>query len=304
MNELLDKIIIRIILTVFVLLVLFLYKYIHTLIFPSSRPQLLKRFYPEKNIADTLHLFGRILGTGLIFSEFYFYISQGILIGIFDFVIISLLGFFLYLCSMYIIESIVLYNFEYRDEVLKRKNISYSIICFSHAIGLALIIKTGIFVAKDSIHHIPIYLIFLWLFAMVMVGFATKSYSLISPLYLNKLLQQKNMGVGLSYSGFFLAWVLIISHSLNHELNDIKNYTIQAILKILLGLIIFPIFKKGLVVIFRIQPNTIYDSENKDKIENPDTGFGLYEGIIFITSALLTTVITGNILFGEYYPTL
>lgn len=142
MNELFDKLILRVVFTLFLCLVLFLYKYAHSFLYPSSRHQLFKRFFPSKNSSDTLHFFSRIIGVGIIFSESSFNMSEGIYYALFDFMIQSITICGTYLLSIYIIESIVLYNFEYHDEIIKRKNFSYSLISFANSLGLAYIIKT------------------------------------------------------------------------------------------------------------------------------------------------------------------
>jgi uncharacterized membrane protein YjfL (UPF0719 family) len=258
-----------------------------------------KRFFPSKNSSDTLHLFSRLIGIGIIFSEFYFNMSDGPVLALLDFFLQSIFACALYLGSIYIVESIVLYNFEYQDEIVKRKNIPYALISFSHSIGLAYILKTVLAVAQTQF----IMLIFLWLFAIVLVGFATKTYSSISKLSFNRLLVQKNMAVGISYLGFLWGWTLIISSSLDHALVEVKWYSIQVILKLLLSLIIIPIFKYGLIWIFKVQDDL--DLENKDKskeITQAEFGYGVYEGAIFFTASFLTTVITGNVNFGTFYP--
>lgn len=303
MNELLDKLLIRILLTIFICLAIYLYKYAHLLLYPSARSQLFKKFYPMKNSADTIFLFGRILGIGLIFSEFYFFMSDGFFLALFDFSIMVSLSFILYLGSLYIIDSVVLYNFEYHDEVIKRKNLAYSTICFCHAIGLAYLMKESISIAKDNVHHIPIYLIFLWLFSMVALGFATKTFQLISKLSFNKLLIQKNMALAFSYSGFFLGIVIIMASSINHEISNIKDFVIQTLLKVLLSLILLPIFKRGLSLIFRFQDTMAKaDLDRSRELENPEEGFGIYEGLLFLTCAFLTSIITGHLYFGTFYP--
>ena len=187
MNELFDKLIIRVIFALFICLTVFLYKYAHSFFYPSARLQLFRHFYPSQNPAYTLHFFSRLIGIGIIFSEFYFHVSEGIVLAISDFLVHSALAFFLYLVSIYIVESIALYNFEYRDEILRKKNMSYAIICFTHSLCVAYIVKTVLIVSKDSL----IALLLLWPFAMVVIGFAIKSYRLISKLSFNKLLLQK-----------------------------------------------------------------------------------------------------------------
>ncbi|MDD0852667.1 hypothetical protein HBN50_06140 [Halobacteriovorax sp. GB3] len=299
MNELFDKLILRFVFTLFLCGALFLYKYAHSFLYPSSRNQLFKRFFPSKNSPDTLHLFARIVGIGIIFSEFTFNMSDGISMALIDFVIEAILISGFYLASIYIVESIVLYNFEYNDEIIKRKNFSYALVCLAHSLGLAYIIKTVVAVSQTSV----VMIFFLWLFAIVLIGFATKSYSLISKLSFNRLMVQKNLAVGVSYLGFIWGWCIIISSALNHELNDIKWYSIWVILKILLSLIIIPFFKKGLVFIFSVQDDLMTkSSDGKAVSTQAEFGYGVYEGAIFFTSCFLTTVITSNINFGTFYP--
>lgn len=301
MNELYDKLILRIIFTLIVCFVIYIYKYAHSLLYPSIRHQLLKRFFPSKNSPDTIHLFSRIIGIGIIFSNFYFNLHGGMHIALFKLLIETVVIIVLYLGSLYIIESIVLYNFEYSDEIIRRKNYAYALICFSHSIGLAYIIKTVLKVAHTSI----VMTFFLWLFSMVLIGFASKAFPIISRLSFNRLLVQKNMAIALSYMGFFWGQCLIISSALDHKLAVIKWYTIQVILIILLSLIIFPIFKKGLIYIFKMQddlPTKKEDNVEKTISTDVELGYGIYEGAILFTSCFLTTVITGNIQYGNFYP--
>ncbi|MCO4792429.1 MAG: hypothetical protein KC493_01860 [Bacteriovoracaceae bacterium] len=300
MNELFDKLILRIVFTIFMLFLLYLYKYAHSFLYPSSRQQLFKRFFPIKNSPDTMILVSRILGIGLLFSQFYFFMSEGFLYALLDFFLEASIGFMIYLTSIYILESIVLFNFEYQDEVLKRKNYAYSIISMAHSIGFAYILKVVLAVSNHSV----IMLFFLWLFAIVLIGFATKSFGIISKLPFNRLLVQKNLGLAFSYLGFFWGWTLIISSSINNELIDIRWFSIQVILKIVLSLIIIPIFRKGLLIIFKfhdeIEKEIVID--NKPENQEKTLGYGIYEGSIFFASCFLTTVITGHINFGTFYP--
>ncbi|MCK5882775.1 MAG: hypothetical protein KAG61_03735 [Bacteriovoracaceae bacterium] len=294
MNELLDKVIIRLVFTIFICLILFVYRYAHAFLYPSARSQFLKKITPNKNSADSVHMFARILGMALIMSEFYFYLSDGILIALLDFSIMSTASFITFIASIYIAESIVLYNFEYSDEILKRKNMAYAIISFSMVIGLAYIIKTAAAVSKDS----PIVFLFIWLFAIVLFGFATKSYTFFSKLPFGRLIIQKNVAIGLSYSGFIWGWSLIIASAINHPMINIKWYLSHSMIKILLSIIILPLFQRGLVKIFKIAV-----TKNDDQsVDGPEVGDGIYEGIAFLSACLLTSVITGNIHFGTFYP--
>ncbi|MAE58210.1 MAG: hypothetical protein CME69_04975 [Halobacteriovorax sp.] len=300
MNELYDKLILRVIFAVLVCFMIYIYKQAHLVLYPSIKHQLLKKFFPSKNSTDTIHLFARIIGLGLIFSDFHINLSSGIGVAFMAMMIESLIIIALYLGSIYIIESVTLYNFEYADEILRRKNYSYSVICFSHSIGLALLINTIVKVSQGSL----IIIFFLWLFSMVLIGFGAKSFPLLSKLSFNRLLVQKNIAIAFSYTGFFWGQCLIISSAFDHTLTDIRWYSIQVITKIILSLIIIPIFMKALVFIFNIQ-NEVPTTTDKNGVISSDVeiGYGIYEGAIIFTTCFLTTVITGQITFGSFYPT-
>lgn len=298
MNELFDKLILRIVFCLYIWLMLYVYRYVHAYLHPSSKQHFLKKLYPSKNGAETLHLIARLLGIGLIFSEFYFYISDGIVYALVDFFIQATAAILLYIASLYIVDSIILYNFEYQDEILKRKNMSYAVVSSTLTLGVAYILRTIVEVSNDSL----IILFFLWLLAMVLLGFASKTYSIFSELPFNRLLIQKNIGLSLSYLGFFWGWVLIIANALNNEMTDIRWYGAQVILKILLSAIIFPVFKKGLSIVFQLGLEKVRPNAGSDELVEIDVGIGVNEGGTFFTSCFLTTIITGQIHFGTFYP--
>jgi uncharacterized membrane protein YjfL (UPF0719 family) len=303
MNEISDKLILRIIFTIFVCLALYLYKYAHLLLHRSSRSQLIKKFYPSKNPADTLHLFARILGVGLIYSEFYFNLSDGIVWTLIDFFVQSIIIFFIYLVTIYVVESIVLYNFEYQDEILKKKNLSYAIICFTNSLGLAYLFKNVLAVSSSSFEL----LLILWLFSMVVLGIALKAFTYITQVNLNFLIMQKNISIAFIYMGYFLGFILILSSSLSHDLENIKWYSIQVLLKILLSLIILPFFRKGIMWVFNLSDDFESNGNNTtrtsgDELKEPELGYGIYQGVLIFTSCFLTTVITGQVHFGNFYP--
>lgn len=301
MSELFDKLIIRFVFAIFLCLMLFVYKYVHSFIHPSSRTQILKKFSPLKNPADTLHLFARLIGLGIIISEFYFYMSKGIGYAIFDFFLQATIAFVIFMASNFIVESIILYNFEYNDEIMKRKNMAYAIITFSNSIGIAFLLKTVLRVSSESL----LYLVFLWLFSIVIMGFALKSYQFVSKLSFQKLIIQQNPAIAYSYTGFYFGWVVIISSALNHPINNMASYSVKVLLGVLLSLIVYPIIMKGLHWVFKIQEvNFIEDKKEQIELESQElTSYGIYEGAIFFTTCFLTSVITGHIHFGTFYPT-
>ena len=87
MNEIFDRLLIRIILVGVVCTVLFIYKYAHVLFYPSMKQQMTKRFYPSENPADTIHLFSRLVGFTIILSSLGFDESHGVFLSIFHFLV-------------------------------------------------------------------------------------------------------------------------------------------------------------------------------------------------------------------------
>lgn len=296
MNETLDRLLIRIIFTLFICLAMVLYKYAHVIFYPSGKKQILKKIYPSENYVDTLHIFSRLLGVAIIFSTLEFNEYIGISISLVHFIIWSLIGFSLYLISIYICESIIFYNFEYTDEVLKKKNPAYGIVSFANAICLALITKN---IFKEADNSLVILIIF-WLFSMVLYGFSTKLFKYVSKLSFNSMMIQKNLGLGVSYAGFLFGNAVIINAAFSHEHHDITSYLVQVILKILLAFLIHPLFRVGIQYIFKV-----HDDHSEDPNVNQvliHLGSGVYMGAIFLTSSLLTSIIIGQIHFGTIYP--
>ena len=305
MNELFDKLILRIVVAAFLCTILFLYKYAHILFYPPAKSQLFKKFYPSRNPADTIHFFFKDYWYwNHFFLVLYFNINDGLLYGLLGFFLQTIVTSTLFLLSIYILESITLYNFEYKDEIITRKNLSYGIISFSHAISIALLIKA---ITQNSNNSFAT-LLFLWPLALVLFGLLTKLYPFLSQFSFNKLIIHKNLALAFSYSGFLIGISIITISSLNHELINIVNFSYHVILKILLSVIIFPIFQKGIIKVFNIQieskENQISSEDKKDEFLGPPLGLGVFEGSIFFTSCFLTSIITGHILFGNFYPNL
>jgi uncharacterized membrane protein YjfL (UPF0719 family) len=107
---------------------------------------------------------------------------------------------------------------------------------------------------------------------------------------------QKNVGLAISYSGFILGATVIIMSSFDHDHTNLINYLIQILLKIILGIFIFPIFKLGINYAFQMQTT----KEMKEHSEY--IGFGIYEGCSFLMASILCTVIIEQIHFGTIYP--
>jgi len=298
MAEIFDRLIIRILFVGFVCLMIYLYRYAHVIFYPSVKRQVLKKIYPAENPADSLHLFSRVIGISIIFSSITFNEASGFFLSIFHFGVWGSIAIVLYLLSLYVMESVVFYNFDYTDEILKRKNICYAFISFCHAIVIAHLTKTVMIESQNSL----IIMLLLWLYMLVIVGFSVKYYTFISKLSFNRLLIQKNLSLCFSYGGFTLGAGFLISSCFDQEQYDITIYCIQVLLKTILSLIIYPLFKKGLVRIFPIKFTDDRNHENHHEIEMQNIGYGFYEGCLFVSAAILTTMIVNRIQFGTIYP--
>jgi uncharacterized membrane protein YjfL (UPF0719 family) len=298
MAEIFDRLVIRILLAAFVCLMIYVYRYAHIIFYPTGKRQVLKRINPAENSADTLHLFSRLVGITIIFSSITFNESSGFFLSLFHFGVWGTIAIVLYLLSLFIIESIVFYNFDYTDEILKRKNMCYAFISFCHAIVIAYLTRTVMMEAENSI----IILLVLWLYMLVIVGFSVKYFTWISKLSFNRLMIQKNLSLCFAYGGFTLGAGFIISSCFDQEHYDITVYCIQVLLKTILSLIIFPLFKKGLVRIFPIKLGEERGHQGHIDSDMQNLGYGIYEGCLFISGAILTTMIVNRIQFGTIYP--
>lgn len=298
MAEIFDRLVIRLLLALFVCFMIYVYRYAHVIFYPTVKRQVLKKINPAENPADALHLFSRLVGIALIFSSISFNEASGFFLSIFHFAVWGTIAIVLYLLSLFIIESIVFYNFDYTDEILKRKNMSYAFISFCHAIVIAFLTRTVMMEAENSL----VILLVLWLYMLVIVGFSVKYYTLISKLTFNKLMMQQNLSLCFSYGGFTLGAGFIIASCFDQEHYDITVYCIQVLLKTILSLLIFPIFKKGLVKIFPVKVGEERGHEGHIEADQQSYGYGFYEGAIFIAGAILTTMIVNRIQFGTIYP--
>ena len=300
MSELFDKLIIRLLLAAFVCLLLIIYKYIHLFFYRSGLTQLRKKFYPSKNPADTLHLFGRIFGIAIIFGGMQIEMSDGIFLALFDLAVKSLISFFLYIISLYILDSIVLAHFEYNDEIHKKRNFAYALVSFANAISLAFIINSTLAIATENI---PMLVIF-WLLSLVILALGIKGYKLVTRLPFNQLLVAGDIATAFSFLGFMFGWTMIIGSSMTSNMDDFRYIAAQMVLKILLAIIIYPLFNKGLKFTFKIADDLpTYDAlEQKTDRRKNLVGYGIYEGLIIFSSCFLTNVITSQIDFGSFYP--
>jgi uncharacterized membrane protein YjfL (UPF0719 family) len=294
MNEIFDRLLIRIILVLVVCGVLLLYKYAHMLFYPTMKQQVTKRFYPAQNPTDTLHLFSRLIGFAIILSSLGFDETHGFFLAVFHFLVWGTLTSMLYLVSLFIVESVVLYNFEYKDEILKRQNLSYALICFAHALSVAYVTRSVVNQSENSL----VILFVLWLLSMVFLGFGSRYYGIVSKLNFDRLVGQQSVSVALSYTGFTLGLGFLIGESFRQEHYDITMFCVQVLLKMLLGLIVYPLFKIGLEYIFKTRNYAAGPDQPLTEVGLQNWGYGFYEAALFLSSAILTSMIVNQIQFG------
>ncbi len=298
MEEILDRFILRILFVAFTCLLLFFYRYAHYIFYPTGKRQLKKIFDPLTNPSNTLHYLSRVLGITLIFSGLEFNYFYSLPVGILNMLIMATVTIALYLSSIYLTESIILYKFDYSDEILKRENFSYSVINLAMNISLALLIKQIVSEAENSL----VILSLLWLYAMVIFGFTTKLFPFYSIFNFNQQLIQKNMGLALSYAGFLIGNTLILILAFDQDHYDIRSYSIRILLKILLSSILIPVFVKVLYKIFSIKQKKVYKREGHKISHENSVGMGLVEGVLYLSAAVLTSMIVYKINLSTIIP--
>lgn len=296
MNEIFDKLLIRVILCLLIFGILFSYRYVHFLIFKRIRRFTLRSIYPEKNLAHGIFIASRLVGFVIIVNAQQIDLSNGLFFAISSLLINSLISLLLFLVSTYVYESIVLYNFTTEDEVIRRQNLSFSVVNGGLSICAALILTTINKVAGESL----INLLFLWLFSLVIFGGSTKLFNLIFKINLSRSIVQHHLPTSFHYIGFLSSWVIVITTVIDHPILNYQRYILKTLIDLVLNVIIFPLFFIGVNYVFYIKKlQNIKEREVKEI-----SSFGTFEGILLFISALLTVMITSNIKFGTFYPTL
>jgi uncharacterized membrane protein YjfL (UPF0719 family) len=140
----------------------------------------------------------------------------------------------------------------------------------------------------------------LWLFSLVIFGLFTKSFKYISQFSFNKQVIQKDIGVAISYSGFLFGLSFVLSMAFDQDHYDIKSYALRVIMKLILALLIIPLFYLFILKIFKIKKiKPEYHQESREA-GNFTLSFGLLEGALFFSTAILTTMIVYKINFIDF----
>ncbi len=290
MEEVLDRFLIKIIFAIFVCLILYIYRYIHFIIFPRGVKQVRSPFNLTGNLTNSVHYLSRILGLVILFSYIQFNRYFTLDVSLVNIFLITLVIMVTYLVSISIMELIILYKFNYKDEVLKQSNISYATICSAINLGLAYIISTILIKSNNSV------MIFftLWLFAITILGFAGKLFIFYSKFQFNRAISNKNLGVALSFLFFFLGNTLILVKAFDQPQIEKYSYMLRIFFKCFSSFLFIPFFVIAIRLIFSLK---VKKSNSQDILldSNKSISYGISEGIIYLISAFITSWIVYNI---------
>ena len=293
MEEIFDQLLTKIMFSFLLLIMLIGYRFLHLLLYPHAKKQVLSLYNPFENLSDSIHYFARIVGISIVFTSFEVHLFDNLLMGVFHFVFWVLVDIVFYLLALYILELVVLHAFQYQQEILKRKNLCYAIINASISICLALLVRN---IVKIADYSIP-FMIILWLFVVVVFGLLVKQYHLISRFSFSKSVFAQDYGVAISYVGFLTANTIIIYYSFSQTQKSVGNFITSTLTHLLLCGILLPIFFYGVQKIFLATQKMTLPLYIQDK--ELQYNLGLTEAMLFLSSALLTIIVVfGANLYG------
>ena len=105
MSDLFDKLLIKIIFSIFLCEFTFSYKYAHSFLYPQTKKQISKGFIHLKMVLIQSIFLQRLIGIGIVFSEFYFFMAEGLMFALFDFFIASMLSFYFTLALYLLLKA-------------------------------------------------------------------------------------------------------------------------------------------------------------------------------------------------------
>lgn len=285
MEEIFDQLLTKIMFSALLLIMLVAYRFLHLLLYPHAKKQVMSLYSPFENMPDTIHYYARIIGICIVFTSFEVHLFNNIFMGIFHFIFWILVDIVFYLLALYILELVILHAFQYQQEVLKRKNLCYAIITATIAISLAILIRNIVVIADYSIP----FMIILWLFMVVVFGLLAKQYHLVSRFSFSKSVFSQDLGVVFSYVGFLVSITLLVYFSFSQTQKSVGNFIISTLTHLLLCGILLPIFFYGIQRVFLMTQKMTIPIYHQD--HNQQFGVGLTEAMLFLTAALLTIVV-------------
>lgn len=308
MTELLDKLVLRLIFAICVCLVLWIYKQTYLALPKFSKgPLSLSPTTPPRNSAELMHILSRVIGLTVVFSGLSLDFKYGIWYGLLELTLKTLIVSLIQFISLYLMESIALFNLDYQEEILRKKNDCLGFMIFVQSLCVATLLRNLISNRPFNL----MFILFFWPFSLLLLGLGMKGFRFLSKQSLTNLIARKNYAIILSYIGHLSGFTFILSVALDHPFHSLERYILEIVLNLTLAVIIFPIFLKILKKIFspmteEIQTgikNTSIFSDQQD-LKNFSIGQGLYEGGIFFTAYLLTGLINNQVNFDSLYPAL
>ncbi len=252
--------------------------------------------------SQTLFFFSRLMGLSLAFYQIQIHVtaipSEAILTTFLEMMTL----FLLYCLSCLVIESITLYGLGHKEEILRKKNMAYSMYSFSHSISIGMIVAVIFKYSNYSFFN----LIFLWPYSLVLYGPINKIFSLLIHPQFKKLIAEKNIPISFSAMGHNLGttFILIGAFYTIPENQNIEFYLLHVLMNLVLGALIYPIFVFLLGKILKIdeKEHSIYFTPQEENSEdNISLGKGLFEGIYYLSCGLMSSIVTSKINFDALY---
>ena len=284
--EILDQLIIRLLFIIIITAILWGYKGIHLIFYPHARSQLFKRFNTAHNEAATIHLAGRLLGFGILFSYFDLQVEQ-LLLNILDLIVLGTIASVLYILLLYLLESITLSSFSYKQEISQKKNNSYALISFTNSVSWAIIVRAVMDTAQTSL----IIMVTILPLALIIISIISRLFSTYSDLSWKKLIVIKNMAIAIYYLGYMLGSSFILYFTFRKPFQNIFLYLLGLLIDLSLIAIIFPLFNR----IIRFIYSLVITSHDE-----PPLSFGVTSMAVFLVTSILTALIVARTSFAIY----
>lgn len=292
MKHIVDTFLIKIVFLFVIVSFLYLYKKIHLLLIPKDLRSLHENFTPEKNYADTLLICSRLISIGIVLSPLTINFYSDLFLNLLHFISWSIISTCTYAASLYVIEGIILYPFEYAEEIHNKKNIAYTIISSTLSLACAFLIRSAVIATSFNFLLVAItYLLLLVIFITLL-----KMYPFISVFNLKESLKTRDLSAALSFSGYIIGIIILCITAQENPLGNYQHQLLQITTQIILAVLLFPIFKFGINKVFKIKRSDAFLTEEKR------LGYGISEGAIFCLSSLFTSILIPSIKVTSAFP--
>lgn len=291
MKHILDSLLIKSLFFLIIMSFIFIFRKVHIILAAREIRNNHKKIFPNRNHIDTIHFFSRLLAIGILISSFSINIYQDLMSNLLHFISWTSISMVVYFISLYFVEGIILYPFEYLEEVHNRKNYTYVIISACLSTCLAFLIKTVFF----QVGFLLFFTVVTYTLILVIFTLLLKFYSAVSHFNLKNSISKKDLGASFSFSGYTIGVTIICLFSLKNPIGPNNHQLLQVVSQVLLGIILFPLFKKVIIYIFKIQEkHTISEAAGSgERISK--LGYGVFEGSVFCLASVFTSILMPSI---------